>query len=185
MGPPQGNDFDRFRPYLLLLAGAHLNARLRGRVGASDVVQQTLLEAHRDREQYRGQTTAELAGWLRQILVRNLLDARKEHGRERRDVRRDVALAAELGRSSAQLAGWLADPGPSPSQAAARDEQAVRMAGALADLPEAQREALVLQHWHGWTLARIGQQLDRSPEAVAGLLKRGLKRLRELLDDAD
>jgi RNA polymerase sigma-70 factor (ECF subfamily) len=183
MTPP--DDFDRFRPYLLLLAGAHLDARLRGRIGASDLVQLTLLEAHRNREQFRGQTAAELAGWLRQILARNLLDARKEHGRERRDVRREVALATDLDRSSAQLAGWLADAGPSPSQAAAGDEQAVRLAAALAQLPEAQREALVLQHWHGWTLARIGEQLDRSPEAVAGLLKRGLKRLRELLDEGN
>jgi RNA polymerase sigma-70 factor (ECF subfamily) len=94
-------------------------------------------------------------------------------------------MANELHKSSAQLASWLADAGPSPSQAAAGDEQAVRLAAALAQLPEAQREALVLQHWHGWPLARIGEQLDRSPEAVAGLLKRGLKRLRELLGDGN
>jgi RNA polymerase sigma-70 factor (ECF subfamily) len=52
------------------------------------------------------------------------------------------------------------------------------VAEALEQLPEAQREALVLQHWQGWTLAQIGAHLGRSPEAVAGLLKRGLKQLR-------
>jgi len=183
MTPP--DDFDRFRPYLLLLASEQLDARLRGRVGASDVVQQTLLEAHRNRGQFRGNTAAELAAWLRQILARNLLDARKEHGRDRRDVRREVALTSEFDRSSANLGQMFADSGPSPSQMAAQDEQAVRLAAALAELPEAQREALDLQHWHGWTLARIGERLDRSPEAVAGLLKRGLKRLRELLGEPD
>jgi RNA polymerase sigma-70 factor, ECF subfamily len=59
-----------------------------------------------------------------------------------------------------------------------REEQAVRLAEALADLPEAQREALVLQHWHGWSLADIARHLDRSPAAVAGSLKRGLQKLR-------
>jgi RNA polymerase sigma-70 factor (ECF subfamily) len=179
---PSIDDLDHFRPYLLLLAGRQLDGRLRGRVGASDIVQQTLFEAHRNRAQFRGRTAGELAGWLRQILARNLLDVRKEHGRDRRDVRREVAPTGELDRSSAQLAGLLAAPGPSPSQVAAGHEQAVRLAAALAELPDAQREALVLQHWHGWTLAQIGEQLDRSPEAVAGLLKRGLKRLRELLE---
>ena len=104
---------------------------------------------------------------------------------ERRDVRREVALAAELDRSSSGLAGLVADDGPSPSQAVASVEQSVRIASALAELPEAQREALVLQHWHGWTLAQIGEHMNRSPEAVAGLLKRGLKRLRELLNDGN
>ena len=80
------DDLECFRPYLLLLAGKQLDGRLRRRVGASDVVQQTLLEAHQNRGQFRGRTAGELAGWLRQILVRNLLDDRKEHGRERRDV---------------------------------------------------------------------------------------------------
>ena len=62
-------------------------------------------------------------------------------------------------------------------------ERAVQLAAALAQLPDAQREALVLQHWHGWTLAQIGEHLDRTPAAVAGLLKRGLRQLRELLGD--
>jgi RNA polymerase sigma-70 factor (ECF subfamily) len=62
-----------------------------------------------------------------------------------------------------------------------RKEQAVQVANALNQLPEAQREALILQHWNGQSLAEIGEQMGRSPAAVAGLIKRGLKRLRELL----
>ena len=61
----------------------------------------------------------------------------------------------------------------------------MQLADALATLPEAQREALVLQNWHGWSLAEIGRQMDRSPAAVAGLLKRGLKQLREQLRDSE
>ncbi len=62
-----------------------------------------------------------------------------------------------------------------PSQRAEKNEQALRLAQALEQLPDAQREALVLQHWQDWSLAQIGEHLGRSPEAVAGLIKRGLK----------
>src|SRR5262249_62157820 len=103
--------------------------------------------------------------------------------RQRRDVARERSLEAALEDSSAQLGGWLAADQSSPSVQAARHEEEVRLAAALAGLPEAQREALVLQHWHGLTLAEVGARLGRTPAAVAGLLKRGLKRLRELLED--
>src|SRR5207253_5004214 len=98
-----------------------------------------------------------------------------------RDVARERSLEAALDASSARLQSWLAAEQSSPSQQAERHEQAVRLANALATLPEAQREALVLQHWHGWSLAQIASHLGRSESAVAGLLKRGLKQLRQQL----
>ena len=85
--------------------------------------------------------------------------------------------------SSQRLGAWLAAEQSSPSQQARRHEQAVHLADALAKLPEAQREALVLQNWHGWSLAEIGEHMDRSPAAVAGLIKRGLGQLRGLLEE--
>jgi RNA polymerase sigma-70 factor (ECF subfamily) len=98
-----------------------------------------------------------------------------------RDAAREQPLDASLAESSARLAAWLAAEQSSPSERAKRHEDARRLAEALEQLPEGQREALVLQHWQGWTLAQIGAHLGRSPEAVAGLLKRGLKQLRRLL----
>src|SRR5262249_47207336 len=80
------------RGYLLLLARVRLDARLRGRLDASDVVQQTLLEAHRDGADFRGGTDAERAAWLRQILARNLANAARDHGRGKRDVGRERSL---------------------------------------------------------------------------------------------
>jgi RNA polymerase sigma-70 factor (ECF subfamily) len=174
---------ERFRSYLLLLASRHLGGRA-GRLDASDLVQQTLLEAWRELERFRGETAGQQAAWLRQILARNLADAERAQLRAVRDVRRERSLEAELAGSSAQLAGWLAADPSAPSRRLDRDEQAVRLAEALNQLPDAQREALVLQHWHGLTLAQIGERLDRAPVAVAGLLKRGLRRLRELLGEA-
>jgi RNA polymerase sigma-70 factor (ECF subfamily) len=186
MSPPQDEPdgrLERFRSYLLLLARVQLQGRAPARLDASDVVQQTLLEAHRQREAFRGTTDAERAAWLRQILAHNLADAARAQHRDRRDVSRERSLEAELAQSSQRLADWLAADQSSPSVRAARDEDALRLAAALAELPQAQRDALILQHWHGLTLAQIGERLGRSPVAVAGLLKRGLHRLRELLAD--
>jgi RNA polymerase sigma-70 factor (ECF subfamily) len=174
---------ERFRSYLLLLARRQLQDRVPG-LDASDVVQQTLLEAHRQGEHFRGTTDAERAAWLRQILAHNLVDADRARHRDKRDVGRERSLEAELAHSSADLAGFLAADQSSPSRQVNRQEEALRLADALAQLPEAQREALVLQYWHGLTVAQIGARLERTPVAVAGLLKRGLQRLRELLGEA-
>ena len=81
--------------------------------------------------------------------------------------------------SSARLEAWLDDQQSSPQERAERDEQLVQLADALAELPEAQQEAIVLHHLHGLGIAEIGQLIDRTPVAVAGLLKRGLRTLRE------
>ena len=89
---------DEYRDYLLLLARSRLDPRLRGRLDPSDVVQQTLLEAHRDAAQFRGQTAAERAAWLRQMLARNLANAARDHTRDRRDVTPGAVAASGSGR---------------------------------------------------------------------------------------
>jgi RNA polymerase sigma-70 factor (ECF subfamily) len=182
--PGHGYDLDRFRSYLQLLARIHLDPRLHGKLDPSDIVQQTMLLAYRARDQVRAQTDAELAGWLRQILARNLAQSVRDFARDKRDVAREHSLEQALGASSARLDRWLAAEQSSPSERAERNEDTLRLAEALEQLPEAQRDALVLQYWQGWSLAEIGQHLDRTPAAVAGLIKRGLKQLRLLLGDA-
>jgi RNA polymerase sigma-70 factor (ECF subfamily) len=80
---------------------------------------------------------------------------------------------------------WLAVEQTSPSQGAEQHEETLRLAEALAKLSDAQREVLVLQHWEGWSLAQIGEKMGRTPAAVAGLIKRGMKRLREQLREGE
>jgi RNA polymerase sigma-70 factor (ECF subfamily) len=176
---------DKFRGYLLLLARVHLGQQYRGKLDASDIVQQTLLEAHRQRALFRGHSDAERARWLRQILAGTLADAMRALGRGKRDITRERSLEAALDASSAQIAAWLVAEHSSPSQRAERNEQAVRLAEALGTLPEAQREALVLRHCQGWSLDDISRHLGRSPAAVAGLLKRGSRQLRILLQEGE
>jgi RNA polymerase sigma-70 factor, ECF subfamily len=172
---------DRYRAYLHLLARLHLADRLRAKVDPSDVVQQTLLQAHQHFGLFRGTTDAELAAWLRQILAHHLAHLVRDFARGKRDVAAERSLEAELGESSARLGDLLAAGQTSPSERAARGEAAARLAEALAELPPPEREALVLQHWQGLSLAQIGARLGRSPAAVAGLIKRGLRRLRDAL----
>lgn len=184
-----GDNADRgleyFRAYLLLLARVRLDPMVRAKVGASDVVQQTLLEAHRDLAQFRGRTVGEKAKWLRQILARNLANVVRDLRRDKRDVAREQPMQTALDESASRLEAWLAAEQSSPSQHVERQERAVRLAEALATLPENQREAVVLRHWHGCSLAEIGERLGCTTAAVTGLLHRGLRKLRQQLHDLD
>jgi RNA polymerase sigma-70 factor (ECF subfamily) len=174
-------DIERFRSYLILLARMKLDRRLQGKLDASDVVQQTLLEAHQALASFRGNDPAAQAAWLRQILARNLANAVRDLTRAKRDVRKERALQTDLDASASQLDGWLAAQDSSPSQKMERQERALQLAEALAQLPEAQRDAVVLRHFQGLSLAEIAAQLDCTTAAVTGLLTRGLRNLRKTL----
>ncbi|HKI36494.1 MAG TPA: sigma-70 family RNA polymerase sigma factor [Gemmataceae bacterium] len=168
----------RWRDYLSVLAGVQLDPRLRAKIDLLGVVQQTVLEAYQKRGEFRADHPAQELAWLRRILANNLADELRKLAAGKRDLARERSLEAALDDSSARLGSWLAADQSSPSEGAERNEQALQLATALARLPEAQREALVLQHWHGWSLAQIGEHLGRSHAAVAGLIKRGLQQLR-------
>lgn len=176
---------EQYRKYLLMLARVQFDPRLREKLDASDVVQQTMLEAHRQRGQYRGRSEGERVAWLRQILAHNMADALRGFRRAKRDVARERSIERALGQSSARLEAWLAAEQSSPSQRAIRKERTLRLAEALDVLPEAQREAVELHYWQGRSLAEIATHLDRSTAAVAGLLQRGLKKLRHHLREAE
>jgi RNA polymerase sigma-70 factor (ECF subfamily) len=160
-----------------------VDRRLRGKLDASGVVQQTLLEAYQGLDGFRGHSEAELTAWLRRILARNLADEFRRLGAGKRDVARERSLEEAMDQSSANLTAWLAAAQSSPSQQAVGHEQLLHLAAALACLPKDQRTAVELHHLQGHSLAEVSRQMDRSKEAVAGLLSRAMKRLRELLPD--
>jgi RNA polymerase sigma-70 factor (ECF subfamily) len=135
--------------------------------------------------QFRGDSGGEQAAWLRQILANVLANAVRDFGRQRRDAALERSLEASLAESSARLECFLAAEQSSPSQQAQRNEQTLRLARALAGLPDPQREALLLRHCQGLSVAEIGDRLGRSRAAVASLLRRGLQQLREVLHERD
>jgi RNA polymerase sigma-70 factor (ECF subfamily) len=146
------------------------------------VVQQTLLEACQDAPQLQPE---QWAAWLRRALAHNLADEMRKLATGKRDVRRERSLEAALDESASRIEGWLAAQQSSPSQQMQEQEQQAALMQALTELPEAQREALVLRHCENWSLADISRHLQRTPAAVAGLLKRGLKQLRQHLREAE
>jgi len=182
-GDPGGEDrnLEDYREYLRLLAQLQLDGRLKGKIDLSGVVQQTMLEAYQELPNYQLQDTDYLAAWLRRILANNLTDEIRKLKTGKRDLSRERSLDAALQQSSNRLQAWLAAGQSSPSGHLQRQEQALHLSRALAELPDAQREALVLRHFHDRSLAQIAQHLGRSHAAVAGLLKRGLQSLRNQL----
>jgi RNA polymerase sigma-70 factor (ECF subfamily) len=172
-----------FRPYLSLLARLQLHTHLQRKLDVSDLVQQTMLQALAGLEGFRGSTDAEIAVWLRKILARQMANVARDLGRQKRDLSRQCSLQAALDDSAARLEQFLTADQSSPSEKVQRSEQAVRLADAIAALPEAQREAVVLHHFDDWTLEQVGRHLERSPVAVAGLIKRALRSLRLRLQE--
>jgi RNA polymerase sigma-70 factor (ECF subfamily) len=175
---PQNFEVERYREYLRLLARLQLDPHLRSKIDPSDAVQETLVRAYQNLDQFRGKSSGERAAWLRRILANHMIDAARKFQREF-SVRRP--LAQTLDESSARLEAWLAADQPSPSDQVDRQEQLLGLAEALAQLPEDQRTAVELHHLKDCSVADVATAMERTEPAVAGLLRRGLKRLRELL----
>jgi len=180
MAEPSAAAWERYREYLALLARWQMPARLRAKLDASDVIQQTLLEAHQASARLADVDESGRLAYLRRALTNNLTDLARRFAAEARDVNRERSLEAQVQDSSTRLANWLAADQSSPSLRVAREEELVTLAKALAQLPEDQRLAVELKHLQGCAVAEIAKVMGRSETAIGGLLRRGLKRLREL-----
>jgi RNA polymerase sigma-70 factor (ECF subfamily) len=173
----------RYEPYLRMLARTQLRKAYQAKVGTSDMVQQAMLQAVQGLDGFRGSTEAEFRGWLRQILARHLCHLDRDMHREKRDVRREQSMEQKLAESSMRLEGLLAGDGPTPSQNVAFGENVLRVAEAVEQLPDSQRDAIRLHYLEGLKLSEVADQLDKSTGAVAGLLHRGMQSLRQNLGE--
>jgi RNA polymerase sigma-70 factor (ECF subfamily) len=180
-----GQLLESHREDLRRWAERRLPGRVGARVGGSDVVQQTFLEAHRNFGQFFGGDEPELVAWLQRILECNVAEVIRDHTQaQKRDVRRERPLAGGPGSEEARPTEPPARHS-TPSQRAVRGEEEESLARALAALPEDQREAVRLRHLEGRPLKEIARLLGRSETATAGLIKRGMQALRRLLGEAD
>ncbi len=173
----------QYRNYTRLLARTLIGTNLRLRLDPSDLVQETFLEAHRDFPQFEGSTERELLAWLRRILARNLADQARHQKAGLRDYRRQESLEVVLERSGAQVQQALLATASSPSAAAARREQAVLLADALAGLPPDYREVIILRNLERLRFEEVAARMGRSPGAVRMLWTRALERLSTALED--
>jgi RNA polymerase sigma-70 factor (ECF subfamily) len=181
---PPRRSFEEFRGYLTLLARLQitpLDDPLRFKLSSSDIVQETLLNAYQAGDQLRAKSDGETAAWLRRILTNALTDAVRRLSSDRRDVRREKSLSVRIEQSSARLEALLAIDSRSVSEREAREDQLRKLADALSRLPDDQRTAVEHLHLHGHSVAEISKQMDKTEAAVGGLLRRGVKKLRELL----
>jgi RNA polymerase sigma-70 factor (ECF subfamily) len=180
-----GRLLELYRRYLALLARVQIGHRLQGKVDASDIVQETFLEAHRNFRRFRGTSEGELVRWLRQILAANLADLLRRYlGAQGRDVRLEREIEDAFDRSSILLDRGLVAPTSSPSHQAVRREQAVLLADALDQLPDDYRDVLVLRHLEALTFPQVAARMGRSLDSVEKLWMRGLARLRQIMGGA-
>jgi RNA polymerase sigma-70 factor (ECF subfamily) len=181
---PFGWELGRYRPLLRVQAELiGLHPLIRVRFEYSDLVNETLLHAHEQRGQFEGHTEAELIAWLQCILQNQAIDMIRKERAQKRDAFRAHSIEAAVEKSSVCVREFLPGNGPSPSEHLQREEQMVRVAWAVNQLEEDQRQAFLARHVMELPIADIATLMKRSPRAVAGLLLRGRKRLRELLGE--
>lgn len=171
-----------YRPYLHLLAKRGLDSAIHARVDASDIVQQTCLEACRDFSDFQGRSEPAFIAWIKRILNNNVTESLHRHiTTQKRSVHRERRLTPL---NDSEASPVFMDRGQSsPSQRVMRGELMVELASKLDSLPETQREALRLRYLEGMALAEISNRMNKSQMAVAGLLKRGLRQLRSSFAD--
>jgi RNA polymerase sigma-70 factor (ECF subfamily) len=180
-----GRLLEMYRHYLRLLARVEIGRNLQAKLDASDLVQDTLLEAHRGFPGFQGSSETQFVCWLRQIMAANLANLLRRYlGTQGRDVRLERELAVRLDQSSRILDRGLFDRGSSPSHQVFRREQAVLLADALEKLPEDYREVIVLRHLEGLTFPEVSRRMGRSGDSVEKLWVRGLAQLRQVMGGA-
>lgn len=169
----------QYEPYLRMLARVHMRKAYQAKIGHSDVIQQVMVQAVQGFDGFRGTTEAELRGWLRRILAHHLCHLDRDLHRDKRDIRREQSMEQKLAQSSLRLEGLLAGDGPTPSQTAAAGEDVARIVSAIDQLPQAQAAAVRMHYLEGAKLSEVAEALGKTNGAVAGLLHRGMKTLRD------
>jgi len=178
--------FRRCRSYLGLMARAQVETWLQVKVDASDLVQQTLLEAHRDFGHFHGQSQQEWLAWLRRILARNATDfVRHYRGAAKREARREVRFAGSSETGSYGGALEPAAPGGTPSQEFLQMDDELRLAAAIGALAPDYQEVVFLRNLQRLPFDEVARRMNRSRPAAQMLWLRALKKLRELLAEEE
>jgi RNA polymerase sigma-70 factor, ECF subfamily len=165
------------RDYLLLVANQELDQELQGKMGASDLVQQTIAEIPAHLKQFRGNSRDEFLGWLRQALHNDLRDARRRY---KTSQQRDVSREREL-EDSAGVQLSLPDPVVTPAAQAILNEQSQILNAAMVQLPPIQQQIIQLRNWSQLSFVEIAEQLNLSPDAARKSWYRAIIKLQELL----
>ena len=176
--------FALVRSYLGFAARAQLESWLKVKVDASDLVQQTMLEAHRDFDRFQGGSEGQLLAWLRKILLHNVADfVRHYRGTAKRQVRREVPFGNPAASGPLVGAPEPAAPGATPSQEFLRRDNELRLVDALEKLPPDYQEVILLRNLQRLPFSEVAEQMGRSRPAVQMLWKRAIDKLRDVMED--
>lgn len=176
---------DSIRAYLTMVAASMWPRRLRGKLGLSDIVQETLVQAYLQYDQRKGTEEAQFRAWLRAILTHTGLDWIKRFGAQKRDAELERSIHGDASASALRLENLLSQPGEGPDARLLVDEQVARLADALPSLPENQRDAVTMYYIEGLKYREVAEAMETTVTAVSGLIRRGLQTLRELLADME
>jgi RNA polymerase sigma-70 factor (ECF subfamily) len=175
-------EWRRFSDYLRVLARQAVSPRLRAKLDEADLVQEALMRAFQMQHQFRGETTADVLAWLRRILQNCICDWHRKFSRTKRNAARERSVREAVEGSSVNLDRLLACTEPTPSSQAIRKEFTVHLASILESLPVKQREALELHYLQGCTFSEVAERMGLSRDQAAGLIRRGLGKLKQLSD---
>jgi RNA polymerase sigma-70 factor (ECF subfamily) len=185
----EGDEFERdrlfeaCRGYLALVARTQVESWLQAKADASDLVQQTLLEAHKGFDRFEGKTEAEWLAWLRRILSHNAADlVRRYRGTTKRQARREIPLRRPSDDSQAGGAPEPAGREPTPSQQLVARDRDLQIAAALDQLTPDHREVIVLRNLERLPFDVVAERMGRSRPAVQMLWARAIKRLQETVE---
>ncbi|QEG41028.1 sigma-70 family RNA polymerase sigma factor [Roseimaritima ulvae] len=181
-----GDLLELYRNYLTVLASMQLDNRLRRRMSTSDLVQETMLAAHRDFGQFRGASEGELVAWLRQILANCLSHAVEKHiHTQKRDLRREVAIdkvAKNLDESMVRLSNLAVDPAPTPSKVMAHRELAAELSNQLAKLKDRYRQVIIYRNLQGLPFDEIAERMQIRTGAARMLWVRAIAKFKDVCD---
>jgi RNA polymerase sigma-70 factor (ECF subfamily) len=176
-----GGMFEGCRQYLLMVANEVIGPALRAKLGASDLVQDTFLEAQRHLGVFRGRTKAELRGWLRKILECRMANIRRSYlGTEKRATQKEVTIDTLLTEAGGNGEA-LASRSPSPSSHVLRSEWAATLEQALQRLPDHYRQAVAWRHHEHLPWDEIGRRMDCTADAARKVWSRAIQQLRREL----
>lgn len=177
-----GQALEVCRNYLLLVAEKEMDPRLKAKGGASDLVQQTFLEAQKDFDRFDGTSEQELLAWLRRMLLNNVANFRRHWvNTDKRRADREIPLASND--PSRTGASWLADGGLTPSREMMADERDSAVHAAIARLPEDYQQVLKMRYIEDRPFEEIAEAMNRTANAVRKLWARAVEKLQEELDE--
>lgn len=174
-----GQLMELHRAYLRLLASQEIGRQLQGKVGASDIVQETFLDAHRQFPRFEGTQAAQFENWLRTILAGRLANTFRHYlGTQARNAQLEREVMARFDESTCGLSQMLVAPQSSPSQHLEKKEIGTQVAQLLSQMPKDYQEVLTMRHLEGLTFPQIAARMGKSVDSVEKLWLRGITQLR-------